>query len=447
MIISNKLGEFIVFVKKSLGIFIASCFLFTTQVNAIENESSKLPVQEIKKIAEVYSHIDKSYVENVDKGELIISAIKGMAQSLDPYSDYLTSDEYNSFIEDIEGSGIGIGVIISKDESGLKIETVLKDSPAEKNGLESGDIIIKIKDKYIIDEYENSFDAIKDIKGDVNTVVNLSIKKHDTKKIEKIDITREVFTVPSTEVKLLDKNYGYIYISSFQEKTKKELKNKIDEFTKNNENVNGYVIDLRSNPGGLLVSAIEITDLFLDSGIIVSTKGRNPSNDNIAKAHNGDIFNGKPIVVLINSGSASASEIFAGALQDNNRAIIAGQTSFGKGSVQNIIPLNGDNGDALKMTIARYYTPSGRSIQAEGIVPDIFIEKIKNVEVISDNEHREGDRANHIENDTSYKSTTHKKEKESEDESSIITSIKSDYDLYEASNILKGMALFNKQNK
>lgn len=417
---------------------IAMCMtLGLLSTNVIAN-NEKLPIKEISKIAEVFSIIDQQYVEDVNKSQLMLDGLSGMVESLDPYSKYLTQDDFKSFSKDISGENVGIGVIIVKDDNGLKVETVMKDSPAEKAGLESNDIIIKVNNSYIIEKYNNPLDAVKDITGDIGSNVELTIQKSYDKSIEVLNIKRDVFVVPSTSVNILNDNYGHVYISSFQEHTERELKDAFKTFNNKNPDVKGFVLDLRSNPGGILSSAVGISDMFLDEGKIVSTKGRFEENTNEKFATKGDITNQKPIVVLINGGTASAAEILAGAIQDNKRGVVVGQTSYGKGSVQTLIPLSGGDGDVVKLTIARYYTPSGRSIQAEGISPDIAIKRVKNVEVIDAERSREKDNDNHISNDTDYKSKKDDKN-DKVDKEHINVTINDDYQLYEALNTLKAI--------
>lgn len=418
--------------KKSI-IAISLSFSFGFSGSSI---ASEIPVNEISKIAEVFNIIDQKYVEDVNKPDLLLNALSGMVESLDPYSKYLNKSDFEDFNDNIKGSNVGIGVIIEKDEKGLKIGTVLKDSPAEKAGLETNDVIIKVGDYYIIDKYKNPLESVKDIKGEIGTEVILTIHKNNNK-IEEVKILRDKFTVPSTKVSLLNKEYGHIYISSFQEKTKDDLLESFKLLEKSKKNLKGYIIDLRSNPGGLLSSAIDISDLFLKTGTIVTTKGRLIEDHDEYYANDGDILNDKPIVVLINSGTASAAEILAGALQDNKRAVVVGQTSYGKGSVQTLFPLSGNDGDVLKLTIARYYTPNGRSIQAEGISPDIFIERVKKIDLYDEKLLREEDNKNHILNDTNYKS----KNSEDENEVGLNVNIKNDYQLNEAFKTLKTMTI------
>lgn len=427
---------------KKLGILMAGFIALNANTAFAETQNtSKLPLKEISKIAEVFSKIENNYVDSVDTKQLALSALSGMVESLDPYSKYLPPEDLADFEGDIQGEMFGIGAVLSDHEKGLKIETVLRESPASKTQLKSGDIIIKVGDRYVIDEYEKPMDAIKDIKGEKDTIVKLGVLV-DNKEVVDIEITRDKFVIPSAKVTKLDDELAIISLAAFQTNTTEELVKEIKLFQKESSDTKGFVLDLRSNPGGVLSGAIQISDLFLDDGMIVSTKGRTNEDISETYAEDGDILDGKPMVVLIDSGSASASEILAGALQDNQRAIVVGQTSYGKGSVQTILPLKGTDGDAVKLTIARYYTPNGRSIQAEGIVPDIHIERVRNVELYEGKIHREKDNANHIENDTNYKAKSENTEQS--DDTHIITSIEKDYSLYMASQTLKTLVLTSK---
>lgn len=405
-----------------------------------ETEQNKLPLKEIGKIAEVYSLISSGYVDGSDNREVVINGLKGMVKGLDPYSTYLSKEEMDSFSKEVNGESVGIGVALTSNDRGLKIETVFKESAADLVNLESGDVIVAVKNKTIINSYKDPFDALNDIRGDEGTKVKLKILKKSNNKIEHIDIVRSKYEVPSVRISLLDNKFGYIELVAFNDNTSEQLKKELALFEKENS-VQGYVLDMRSNPGGILGEAIEISDFFLDNGVIVSTKGRFEDDEEKTYATNGQLINNKPMVVIINSGTASAAEIVAGALQDHKRAMIVGQKSYGKGSVQTIIPLSGGDGDAIKLTIARYYTPTGRSIQAEGIVPDIDIPKLEKLEISKQKEHREQDNISHIENDTEYKAndSINKKGK-----NIIASSIEEDYNLYIATNTLKTLSFSQK---
>lgn len=415
--------------KKSI-IGLALIGILNINTSFAEETKSKVPLKEISKIAEIFSLIDQYYIEDANKEEILIDAIKGMVSSLDPYSQYLEKEDFQALQDDVSGEMVGIGVVLKKNEKGLEIETVVKDGSVSKTNIQSGDIIVKVGDKRITKDYKNPFESIKDIKGEEGTKVKLSIYRAKNDEIVVYEIERAKFTADNVFISKLDHDYSYITFRSFQENTTEQLKEALNTFNKQNPNTKGYVLDLRSNPGGLLNSAIDISDMFLDDGLIVSTKGRDGevSEDS---ATSGDLINGKPIVVLINSGTASAAEIVAGALQDNERALIVGQTSYGKGSVQTVLPLNGNDGDGLKLTVARYYTPSGRSIQAEGIVPDIKLQQLETVVVSKVKSSREKDNEGHISNDTEYTS------KDDFNKDDIETSIEKDYALFMATNTLK----------
>lgn len=428
------------FKKKKLSL--ALCFALATSVTfAVEAEPNKLPLKEIGKIAEVYSIISNGYVDGADNSEVVINGLKGMVNGLDPYSTYLSKEEMEEFSDEVGGQSVGIGVVLSANDKGLQIETVFKNSAASKVNLESGDVIVSVKGNNVMEQYKKPFDAIKDIRGDEGTKVKLKVLRKSNNKIEHVEVTREKFDIPSVRVSLLDNEYGYIELTTFNENTAQQLKDELSKFEKGHS-VKGYILDMRSNPGGILQSAIEISDYFLDKGVIVSTKGRYADDEEKTYATRGQLINKKPMVVMIDSGTASAAEIVAGALQDHERAMIVGQKSFGKGSVQTIIPLSGGDGDAIKLTIARYYTPTGRSIQAEGIVPDITVPKIENVKISDNKEHREEDNAGHIENDTDYKAK--KKSNKKENDRVVTSSIEEDYDLYIATNTLKTLTFMNK---
>lgn len=419
--------------KKNILSAILIGTLSSTSVFA-EDNSSKIPLNEISKIAEIFSIIDENYVEEPNKKEMLIEAIKGMVSSLDPYSSYLEKSDFESMKEGISGEMVGIGVVLSGHEKGLEIQTVIEGGSASNSDLESGDIIIKVGDKYVIGDYEYPFAAIEDIKGTKSTNTKFSVYKKYSNEVVEYELERTKFTVKSVSVKKLDHEYGYISLQSFQSNTANQLRTELIKFIEENKETKGYVLDMRSNPGGLLNSAVEISDMFLNKGVIVSTKGRNGIEEKEESSF-GDILNGKPIVVLINSGTASAAEIVSGALQDNKRAFIVGQTSYGKGSVQTIFPLNGNDSDGLKLTIARYYTPNGRSIQAEGIVPDIKIPRLKSIKLSERKASREKDNAGHITNDTEYTS----EDKVQTIKNEIKTEIDKDYALYMATNAIKSL--------
>ena len=325
----------------------------------------------IEIFTEVLRQIEKDYVEPQDSKKLIYGAIKGMVQSLDPHSSFLTKDEHKELLIETKGSFSGIGIEITIRDSILTVVSPIEGTPAYNAGIQSGDKIIRIDDKPSTDM--TLIDAVKLIRGPKGTDVKLTIHREGSGKPLEFTITRDVIPLISVRNYLLTPEIGYIRISNFQSKTAEELESALEKLEKNSK-LKGLILDLRNNPGGLLTQAIEVSDLFLDSGLIVSTKGRDPSEDIEVFAHKNKKERSYPIIVLVNGGSASAAEIVAGALQDNKKALILGTRTFGKGSVQTILPLS--DGSGLRLTTARYYTPSGRSIQLSGISPDIQLRYI-----------------------------------------------------------------------
>lgn len=322
----------------------------------------------LKRFSQVLDMVERYYVNDVDRKELIDGAIKGMLQSLDPHSTFMDPEEYQGMQETTTGEFFGIGIEISQDENGiLKVVAPIEDTPAWKVGLKSGDLILEVDGQPT--QEMSLTKAVSLIKGPKGTTVTLTVLPKDAKEAKEVKITRDTIPLISVKVRMLDDGYVWVRLMRFSERTTDELYEKIGETIKNNA-IKGIILDLRDNPGGLLDQAISVSDAFLSQGVVVSIRGRGEdSRDFSAHDQNSDM--GAPMVVLINAGSASASEIVAGALRDHKRALILGERSFGKGSVQNIIQLN--DGGAVKLTIARYFTPNGTSIQAEGIQPDILL--------------------------------------------------------------------------
>ena len=329
--------------------------------------------EKIDLFGEVLEIIKKDYVDDVNQSEIMDSAINGVLQSLDPYSAYMSPELFKEMQTDTSGEFGGLGIEIGMESGIIKVISPIGDPPAAKAGIKAGDYIVKIGAEQV--QGKSLMEAVKLMRGAVGTSINLTIRRKNVKKPLEFKITRKIIEVQSVSSKTLskDKNLGYIRLKSFNENSDKQFLKTLKEFEKDSK-ITGYVLDLRNNPGGLLKQAINITDLFLDDGEIVSTKGRNISETRKFFARKGDEIKGKPIVVLINNGSASASEIFAGALKDHKRAIILGVNSYGKGSVQSIIPLG--NGGGMRLTISKYYLPSGKSISEVGVIPDILVEEI-----------------------------------------------------------------------
>ncbi len=326
------------------------------------------PYPDLEIFTEVLREIQDNYVEPQDPKKLIYGAVKGMVQSLDPHSSFMTKDEYRELMLETKGSFTGIGIEITIKDNVLTVVSPIEGTPAYKAGLKAGDKIIRIEDKSTKDM--TLMDAVKRIRGPKGTKVKLTVMREGEKKPLVFSITRDVIPLKSVRALMLAPGIGYVRISTFQSKTASDLASAVGKLEKKGK-LKGLILDLRNNPGGLLSQAIEVSDYFLDSGIIVTTKGRKHSQDIVAKAHKNGESRNYPIIVLVNGGSASASEIVAGALQDNRRAVILGTKTFGKGSVQTILPLS--DGSALRLTTARYYTPSGRSIQLSGIQPDVEV--------------------------------------------------------------------------
>ena len=331
--------------------------------------------EKIDLFGEVLENIKKDYVDDVNQAEIMDSAINGVLQSLDPYSAYMSPELFKEMQTDTSGEFGGLGIEIGMEAGVVKVISPIDDTPAERAGIKAGDYIVKIGKEQV--QGKSLMEAVKLMRGPVGTSIDLTIRRKNVKKPLEFKITRKIIEVQSVSSNIIskEKNIGYIRLKSFNENSDNQFLKSVKKFEKNSK-IKGYVIDLRNNPGGLLTQAINITDFFLDDGEIVSTKGRKISETRKFFARKGDEIKGKPIVVLINNGSASASEIFAGALKDHKRAIILGENSYGKGSVQSIIPLR--NGGGMRLTISKYYLPSGKSISEVGVTPDILVEEVGN---------------------------------------------------------------------
>jgi carboxyl-terminal processing protease len=342
--------------------------------------------EKIDLFGEVLENIEKDYVDEVDQAEMMDSAINGVLQSLDPYSAYMSPETFKEMQTDTSGQFGGLGIEIGMEAGVVKVISPIDDTPAAKAGIKAGDYIVKIGEEQV--QGKSLMDAVKLMRGPVGSSINLTIRRKKVKKPLEFKITRKIIQVQSVSSEIIskNKNLGYIRLKSFNENSDKQFLKSLKKFEKNTK-IKGYVIDLRNNPGGLLTKAINITDFFLNDGEIVSTKGRNVSETRKFFAKRGDETNGKPVIVLINYGSASASEIFAGALKDHKRAIILGENSYGKGSVQSIIPLR--NGGGIRLTISKYYLPSGKSISEVGVTPDIVVEEVgENFKIKSDKDNQ-----------------------------------------------------------
>ena len=349
--------------------FILLIFFFNLS-STLANSKNNL-YEKIDLFGEVLENIKEEYVDDVNQAEMMDSAINGVLQSLDPYSAYMSPELFKEMQTDTKGEFGGLGIEIGMEAGVVKVISPISDTPAEKAGIKAGDYIVRINNEQV--QGKTLMEAVKLMRGPVGSSIELTVRRKGIKKSLTFTVQRQIIEVKSVESKILGnkKNIGYIKLKSFNENSDKQFIKKIRKYE--NEKLIGYIIDLRNNPGGLLNQAVAITDFFLEKGEIVSTKGRKISETRKFFARTGDGIKGKPIIVLINGGSASASEIFAGALKDHKRAIILGENSYGKGSVQSIIPLK--NGGGIRLTISKYYLPSGKSISEVGVSPDILVEE------------------------------------------------------------------------
>lgn len=406
----------------------------------------QLPLNEVRTFVDIFDHIKKAYVEEVHDKTLLENAIKGMLHELDPHSDYLEPSAYKDLQINTTGEFGGLGIEVGMEDGFVKVITPVDDTPAMKAGVKPGDLIIKLDSEPV--KGLSLADAVDLMRGKVGSPIVLTILREGVEKPIEITVIRDIIQVQSVKHRLIEPGYGYIRLTQFQVHTGDNLEKTIQKIHTSEAPLKGLVLDLRNNPGGVLQAAVEVGDAFLEEGLIVFTKGRLPNSDIEFKATEGDLLSGTPIVVLINTGSASASEIVAGALQDHKRAIIMGTTSFGKGSVQTVLPLHNER--ALKLTTARYYTPSGRSIQAYGIEPDITVElaTVTNVES-SSMFYREADLRGHLsngngsDNEENNQSSTEKTEETKSE--SVQSLAEKDYQLFQALSLLKGLSLVQGQ--
>ena len=347
-------------------------FIFVVSINSafsLENQIYK----KIDLFGEVLEKINEEYVDEIDQSKSMDSAINGLLQSLDPYSSYMSPEIFKEMQTETSGEFGGLGIEVGMESGVVKVISPIDDTPASRSGIKAGDYIVKINDTQV--QGKSLTEAVELMRGPVGSSIELTVRRQGAKKALTFNIVREIIQIKSVKAELLEKNIGYIRLTSFNENSSKQIKKEIGKLKKNN-NLKAYILDLRNNPGGLLSQAIKISDFFLENGEIVSTKGRKASENRRWFAKQGDLTDGKALIVLINYGSASASEIVAGALKDHKRAILLGDNSYGKGSVQSIIPLKNDG--AIRLTIAKYYLPSGKSISEVGVSPDIMISEESN---------------------------------------------------------------------
>ncbi len=349
---------------------ILSIFIFNFHSNVVFSKNDLY--EKIDLFGEVLENIKKEYVDDINQSEVMDSAINGVLQSLDPYSAYMSPELFKEMQTDTKGEFGGLGIEIGMEAGVVKVISPIDGTPAQRAGIKAGDYIVKIGKEQV--QGKSLLEAVKLMRGPVGTSIDLTVRRKNVRKPIEFKIERKIIQIQSVSSEIISdqQNIGYIRLKSFNENSDSQFLKSIKKFEKNSK-IKKYVIDLRNNPGGLLTQAINITDFFLEDGEIVSTKGRKISETRKFFARKGDEIKGKPIIVLINNGSASASEIFAGALKDHKRAIILGENSYGKGSVQSIIPLT--NGGGIRLTISKYYLPSGKSISEVGVIPDILVEE------------------------------------------------------------------------
>ena len=429
----NKLRKSTYFV---VGIVLGLTLAIGHSVYALKDDQ-EIPFEDLQAFTDVLSRIKSDYVEGVDDKKLIEDAIRGMLSGLDPHSAYLNISEFADLKVGTTGQFGGLGIEVGMENGFVKVISPIDDTPAARAGVQASDLIIKLDDKQVKGMTLN--DAVKIMRGKPNTDIVLTIVRQNEPKPLVITITREIIRVKSVKNRMLEPGYGYVRISNFQSRTATDLLKAISDLQKEST-LEGLILDLRNNPGGVLTGAVNVSDAFIDDGLIVYTEGRIDDSSHRYPATPGDSLNGAPLVVLINGGSASASEIVAGALQDHKRAIIMGTKSFGKGSVQTIQELR--NGSAVKLTTARYFTPNGRSIQARGIVPDISLNTLKIT--TSDKSEAatfsESDLDGRLSNPNGDSDDTGDSANTTEDTAKLA---ETDFQLFEALNLLKGLHILN----
>ena len=395
-------------------------------------DNDQIPFEDLQAFTEVFSKVKSDYVESVDDKKLIEDAIRGMLNGLDPHSAFLNTSEFSDLKIGTTGQFGGLGIEVGMENGFVKVISPIDDTPASRAGVQASDLIIKLDERSVKGMTLN--EAVKIMRGKPNTSIDLTIVREGEPKPLVISITREIIRVKSVKNRMLEPGFGYVRITNFQSRTTTDLLKAISDLQKE-EKLKGMVLDLRNNPGGVLNGAVGVSDAFIDDGLIVYTEGRIDDSSHRYLATPGDSLNGAPLVVLVNGGSASASEIVAGAIQDHKRGIILGTKSFGKGSVQTIQELR--NGSAVKLTTARYFTPNGRSIQATGIEPDIKLSTVKLSE--TDEKVRETYSESDLEGRLSNPNGEQAGDKKDDSE----TLAKTDFQLYEALNLLKGLIIMN----
>ncbi|MFT5604480.1 MAG: carboxyl-terminal processing protease [Paracoccaceae bacterium] len=424
--------------KRLFSIILFSVALTGSFAQAKDNEvEGQLPLEELRLFADVFNQIRNSYVDEVNDRELLENAIRGLLEGLDPHSAYLDASSYDHLQTNTSGEFGGLGLEVSMENGFVKVISPIDDSPAQEADLRASDLIIELDDKQV--KGMSLQEAVELMRGPQGTKIALTIVRKGINAPFEVTLTRRVITVRSVRSKTLEPGFGYLRVAQFQTKTAEDFMLELDKLKRKNKPLKGVIIDLRNNPGGLLQSSIQLTDIFLNEGTIVYTEGRVPSSKSVFAASATEPADTTPLVVLINGGSASASEIVAGALQDHKRALVVGTQSFGKGSVQTVLPLSKER--AIKITTARYFTPNGRSIQAQGILPDIVIERARVQTLSKDTEITEADLHGHLSREDGEESNSRSRKK-ANGEASLA---ESDNQLFEALNLLKGIYLMGQR--
>ncbi|MEC8103554.1 MAG: S41 family peptidase [Pseudomonadota bacterium] len=401
--------------------------------NAIQIQQ-ELPLQDLRTFTEIFERIRSSYVEEVDDETLFNNAIKGMLNSLDPHSAYLQEEDFSDLQENTSGKFGGLGIEVGMENGLVRVITPIDDTPAERAGIRAGDLIVSLDGEAVMGL--SLGDAVERMRGEPGTPITIEVRRKGEQELLSFTIERAEIKVASVRTEMLDSNIGYVRLTQFQENTGNELKSALQKWKETTE-LNGLILDMRNNPGGVLQAAVGVVDTFISEGLIVYTEGRSPLSDVRYHASSDTLMPDIPIVVLVNGGSASASEIVAGALQDHGRAVIVGTRSFGKGSVQTVLPVS--DTAAVKLTTARYFTPDGRSIQAQGIAPDIVVEQSE----VTPNEQRyykESDLPGHLENPDG-ENTSSTADANDDDTNKSDDLISRDFQLYEAHTLLRGVAI------
>lgn len=395
-------------------------------------EIQALPLEDLRVFTQIYSGIRSSYIEDIDDATLLEYAIKGMLSELDPHSSYLDASSYDDLQIQTKGEFGGLGIEVGMEDGYVKVISPIDDTPASRAGIEAGDLIIKLDGKTVKGLTLN--EAIDKMRGERGTDITVTVVREGVDQPFDLDITRDVIKVTSVRSGVRDEYYGYIRVATFQLQTGDDVVKAYRKLKAASPELRGIILDLRNNPGGVLKAGVDVVDAFLDEGLVVYTEGRNAEVEKKYFANPGDVSDGLPMIVLINDGSASASEIVAGALQDHRRAIVMGTRSFGKGSVQSVIPITDER--AIKLTTARYFTPNGRSIQAQGIVPDLVVERVRVTAVQPRNGVTEADLSGHLSNGNGGKESNSASREEADTDA-----YNKDSQLYEALTLLKGLAL------